>query len=529
MDSQRASVLIISADPLLKNYLKAFLAHLGYPIFCSEKGSDAQAKIRDLVPGLVMLDSIPSDIETVELEKTVQGLISRPAFLFLTDPKGMESKRMFGEGDGLDYIRRPFCPKELKKKVQRLLAKVNGTPAKDEILEPEGGLSRRLVGQYPSVAILGISKTLKAILDIVDRVAETDVTVLIRGESGTGKELVARRIHDCSGRSNKPFIKVLCPAIPDTLLESELFGYEKGSFTGAFRRKPGRFEFANEGTIFLDEIGDIPFSLQSKLLQVLQEGEFARIGGKEDIRVNVRIISATNRDLEKAVREGSFREDLFYRLNVVNIYMPPLRDRKEDIPLLVRFFLDRFNRQLNKKVKLSNDTLELFMGYHWPGNVRELENALEGLVILGNEKEVVRELQDKISRKGFLPMAPVQGKAANAPSSTPPLSSHDRRKSSQRRNIHDRRQQTAPPFDDHRKSERRGNHVFASSTGVAGVNPISLKALSREAARKAEQELIRKVLDQTHWNRKKAAKILEISYKAFLYKMKHLRTKPTSS
>lgn len=523
MDPSRNPILIASRDPLLKNYLKAFLAHWGYPIFCSEREDETRVRIGELAPALVVLDLTLSDIQWVELEKTIQELKPRPAFLLLTDPKSVESKRVFGEGDGLDHVRRPFDLGELKEKVQRLLAKVSGVPTTEEALEQWGEVPAE-AGKPTPYPILGISKKLKAILAIVDRVAETDVTVLIRGESGTGKELVARRIHDCSGRRDKPFIKVLCPAIPDNLLESELFGYEKGSFTGAFRRKPGRFEFANEGTIFLDEIGEIPFSLQSKLLQVLQEGEFARIGGKADIRVNVRIISATNRDLEKAVREGSFREDLFYRLNVVNIYMPSLRDRKEDIPLLVRFFLDRFNRQLNKKVKLSNDTLELFMEYRWPGNVREIENTLEGMVILGNEKEIVRELQDKISRQGSLPMAPVQGKAANSLSSTSPLSSHDRRKSSQRRNIHDRRQRTAPPLDDHRKSERRGNHAFASSTGVTAVDPTSLKTLSREAARKAEQELIRKVLDQTHWNRKQTAKILGISYKALLYKIKHLRT-----
>ena len=512
MSPGKATVLIASRDPLLKNYLKALLAYLGYPVFCSEKEDETQARIRELAPALVVLDSIPSDMEWVELEKTVQELKQRPAFLFLTDPKSMESKQMFKEGDGLDYVLRPFDSGELKEKVQRLLAKVNGVPTTDEALEPWGKVSTQ-AGQLTLWAILGISKKLKEILDIVDRVAETDVTVLIRGESGTGKELVARRIHDNSHRRDKPFIKVLCPAIPDTLLESELFGYEKGSFTGAFRRKPGRFEFANHGTIFLDEIGDIPFSLQSKLLQVLQEGEFARLGGQADIRVNVRIISATNKDLDKAVREGSFREDLFYRLNVVNIHIPPLRDRKEDIPFLARFMLDRFNHQFNKNVKLSPDTIELFEEYRWPGNVRELENTLEGMVILGNEKEVVRQLRSKIDRPIPFSTVQVQEKTTHngRPTVLPP--SYDRRHSPK-----------VISFDERRKQRRRHNPVMAP-IDVHPVGATSLKAVSREAAQKTEQELIRKVLDQTHWNRKETAKILGISYKALLYKMKHLRAR----
>src|SRR3990172_801617 len=278
-------------------------------------------------------------------------------------------------------------------------------------------------------------------------------------------------------------------------------------------RKPGRFEFANHGTIFLDEIGDIPFSLQSKLLQVLQEGEFARLGGQADIRVNVRIISATNKDLDKAVREGSFREDLFYRLNVVNIHIPPLRDRKEDIPFLARFMLDRFNHQFNKNVKLSPDTIELFEEYRWPGNVRELENTLEGMVILGNEKEVVRQLRSKIDRPIPFSTVQVQEKTTHngRPTVLPP--SYDRRHSPK-----------VISFDERRKQRRRRNPAMAP-IDVHPVGATSLKAVSREAAQKTEQELIRKVLDQTHWNRKETAKILGISYKALLYKMKHLRAR----
>jgi two-component system, NtrC family, response regulator AtoC len=505
MDPQKSSILIFPQDPLLKNYLKAFLTYLGYPYFCSDREDETLTKIKELIPALVMLDAIPSELQWLEFEKVLRELKPRPAVLLLTDSKGTTLERKLKNGKGIYYVRRPFDPKELVEMVQRFLGKVQCVPAEEEDIEKRIGISTAADERSASLPILGISKQLNEILAIADRLVTTDTTVMIRGESGTGKELIARRIHERSVRRDKPFIKVLCPAIPDALLESELFGYEKGSFTGAMRRKPGRFEFAHEGTIFLDEIGDIPFSLQSKLLQVLQEGEFARIGGKADIRVDVRIIAATNKDLEKAVREGSFREDLFYRLNVVNIYMPPLRDRKEDIPILVRFFLERLNRQFNKSVELSHDSMRLFMEYHWPGNVRELENTLKGMVIVGNEKEVLHQLRSKIDSHR---------------SSLEVLSQRNATTSST----------TATSFpNNRRKYERRQDRLTTHFVGVPNGDSTSLKAISRDAARMAEQDLIRRILDQTHWNRKKAANILGISYKALLYKIKYFHNTTTPS
>ncbi len=348
--------------------------------------------------------------------------------------------------------------------------------------------------------IIGTTGNFQRILDIVGRVAGTDVTVLIRGESGTGKDLIARQIHEKSPRRIKRLIKVLCPAIPETLLESELFGHEKGSFSGAHVRRPGKFEFAHEGTIFLDEIGEIPLSLQSKLLQVLQEGRFSRIGGSDDVRVDVRIIAATNRNLEKAMEEGAFREDLFYRLNVVNIYLPPLRDRKDDIPSLVQYFLDQFNRKFNKRVELSEQSMKLFPEYHWPGNVRELENTLKGVVVLGNEKQVDDQLQSKIERYRTL------GKGLT-PAGNPPSAADDQRPS---------------PARERRRGERRRRLATDSLRTVKGIDSTSLKAISRNAAKKAEERVLLRVLDQTHWNRKEAARVLGISYKALLYKIKPL-------
>jgi len=233
--------------------------------------------------------------------------------------------------------------------------------------------------------IVGKSPKILQALDIVHRVAPTNATVLLMGESGVGKELFAKAIHFLSPRADKPFIAINCAAIPPDLLEAELFGYEKGAFTGAYTSKKGKFELANGGTIFLDEIGDMPLNLQVKLLRVLQEKEVERIGSSKPIKIDVRIIAATNRNLEKLIKEGKFREDLYYRINVVPIYIPPLRERKEDIPVLVNYFLEVFNKEYGKNVKVSKEVFEVFLNYHWPGNVRELRNVLERMVILDTD------------------------------------------------------------------------------------------------------------------------------------------------
>src|SRR5215218_4450958 len=225
--------------------------------------------------------------------------------------------------------------------------------------------------------LLGRSEKMREVHDLIDRVADTDVTVLVRGESGTGKELVARALHSSSPRRDKSFVKVNCAALPSELLESELFGFERGAFTGAIQHKPGKFEFANHGTMFLDEISEMGAPLQSKLLQVLQDGEFARLGGRQDVKVDVRVVAATNRDLERAVSDGQFREDLFFRLNVVCITLPPLRERREEIPLLTEHFLKKYSVQYNKPfTPVSADLAREFMHYDWPGNVRQLENFI---------------------------------------------------------------------------------------------------------------------------------------------------------
>src|SRR4051812_39259265 len=275
----------------------------------------------------------------------------------------------------------------------------------------------RVIGE-----LLGTSDKMREVRGLIDRVADTDVTVLVRGESGTGKELVARAIHASSPRKNRTFVKVNCAALPSELLESELFGFERGAFTGAIQQKPGKFEFAHEGTMFLDEISEMHPPLQSKLLQVLQDGEFARLGGREDVHVDVRIVAATNRDLERAVADSQFREDLFFRLNVVCITLPPLRQRRDEIPVLTERFLRQYAEHYNKPpIALVPETMRLFGIYEWPGNVRELENLLKRAVVLGSDESIRRELAENIAGRTAAPGAipALQPRAEVAPASPP--------------------------------------------------------------------------------------------------------------
>src|ERR1700682_2918169 len=253
------------------------------------------------------------------------------------------------------------------------------------------------LGEFPPEAVIfGRSEVMQSLRDRMDKVASANVPVLIHGESGTGKDIIARMIHGLSPWKGGPFVKVNCPAIPGTLLESELFGYEKGAFTGAYGTKPGRVEMAHRGTLFLDEISELDLGLQSKLLQLLQDGQFCRIGAQEDKRVEVRIVCATNRQLEVEIENGTFRQDLYYRINVVNLRMPPLRERRGDIESLVQYFLEYYNRKYNCRARaLSSELMGTLQKYHWPGNIRELENLIKRYVILGSEDVISTDLQPR--------------------------------------------------------------------------------------------------------------------------------------
>ena len=317
----------------------------------------------------------------------------------------------------------------------------------------------------------------------IEKVADTNATVLIRGESGTGKEMVARMTYSQSGRRDKPFVKVNCAAIPYELLESELFGYEQGAFTGANRQKLGKFDQANNGTIFLDEISEMHPSLQAKLLHVLQDGGFARLGGKRDIAVDVRVLAATNKPLERAVAQGEFREDLFYRLNVVTIHIPPLRERREEIPVFLDFFLRKYSEYYGKKpAPFSDQAVNKMMEYAWPGNIRELENLVKRYTIVGNEAQIIREL------------------ATHKPIVSSTTSEH---------------------FPEHEVAAPAASPVFRNfPPRIADLEKPSLLEIGKRAAMEAERHEIERVLAQTRWNRRQAAKILKISYKALLNKLK---------
>jgi two-component system response regulator AtoC len=316
------------------------------------------------------------------------------------------------------------------------------------------------IGEIPPDAIVfGRSEAMQALRQRMDKVASANVPVLIQGESGTGKDIIARMVHGLSPWRTGPFVKVNCPAIPGTLLESELFGYEKGAFTGAYGSKPGRVEMAHRGTLFLDEISELDLALQSKLLQLLQDGQFCRIGAQEDKKVEVRVVCATNRRLEEEIETGTFRQDLFYRINVVNLHMPPLRDRRGDIPDLVEYFLEYYNRKYNCRARsLSPELMNSLQKYRWPGNIRELENMVKRYVILGNEEVISGDLV-----------------------------SHEQ-------------------------------EFFNPEINFEG--PISLKKITRQATRELERKIILKVLQHQHWNRKQAARSLNISYRALLYKIR---------
>ncbi|MFQ5789741.1 MAG: sigma-54 interaction domain-containing protein [Acidobacteriota bacterium] len=332
-----------------------------------------------------------------------------------------------------------------------------------------GRFGERYLSEYAPLFVR--SPQLRAIKRIIEQAADTSATILIRGESGVGKEIVARAIHAASARHERPFIKVNCAALPAELLESELFGHEKGAFTGAYRRKLGKFEFAAKGTIFLDEIGELPLGLQAKLLHVVQDLEFSRIGGREMIRVDVRVLASTNRNLEAALSNGEFREDLYYRLNVVEIHIPPLRERKEEIPILASSFLDRFNQEYRRNVALRPEMNRLFTEYTWPGNIRELENLIRRLAVLGNGRQIHEELLTRL-------------RAAKAKPLTP-------------RN----------PVEE------------SVSPSLHAEVTMGLKGIAHRAALEAERKALSEVLDRVRWNRAQAARLLQVSYKTLLNKI----------
>ena len=348
------------------------------------------------------------------------------------------------------------------------------------------------MGDESYTKIIGINEKVQSIRELIERVADTGLSVLITGETGTGKELVARSLYEHSDRKNQPFVKVNCAALPDTLMESELFGYEPGAFTGANQKRRGKFHLANNGILFLDEIGDMSYYMQSKLLRVLQDGTFSPLGSEKDSKSNVWIIAATNKDLESEIQKKNFRTDLFYRLNTINIHIQPLRERPEDIPLLVRHYFNMYTNQLSRNKtyssEITDDVMEQMVEYNWPGNVRELQNVIKRIVVLGCSEETI----------GFL-----EQKSQNITD----------------RNI-DEKKTVCNLIPGNNTLKNLKIEEFACG------NEIPLKEISKAALDKAERQVILHVLSKTGWNRKKAIKILNVSYPALLYKMKDLNIYP---
>ena len=463
--ADRVTVLVIDDDPSIRDYLETLATRQGYGVHTATDGESALAGLDRTRPDLITLDTVLPGMDGLETLRRIKQRIPEVPVIMLS---GHGQARTIVEAMRLgatDFLRKPFEVEELELAFRKAL---ENRALEEEVRHLRG----RVRSEVDGLLLGGDNPRMREVREIIEQVADTDITVLVRGESGTGKEVVARALFQLGNRRNRPFVKVNCAALPSELLESELFGFEKGAFTGAQKRKLGKFEYANQGTIFLDEISEMAPGLQAKLLQVLQDGEFSRLGGESDVRVDARIIAATNRNLEEAVQKGEFREDLYYRLNVVTIHIPPLRERIDAVPLLVEHFLGMYTAQYNKTVeKLSTDTMRVLMHYHWPGNVRELENMIKRMVVLGSEQTVLQE----IGQRG-LPAAP--------------------------------------------RGSEDDVDLAALGADIAAGRDLDLKAIAKRAAQIAEKKVIERVLAQTRWNRKEAAERLQISYKALLYKMK---------
>ncbi len=450
-----AVVLMVGADPVTQHHLAGLLRQWGYEPVAVSSVSEALATLAHTRFLFSLVDIGLNGANGIELLRRLRLQRGDPGpIIMLSDPsdtKRMENAASLGADD---FIAKPVNSEELENAIKWALSRPRrawGPPLADD---PAARLEQEIT--------LWCSPKMREVWKVIEQAARVDITVLIGGETGTGKDLVARAIHHLSSRKGGPFVKVNCAALPRELLESELFGHERGAFTGAHQLKIGKFESANHGTIFLDEIGDLHPALQAKLLHVLQDGEFSRVGGRSTIQAEVRIIAATNQDLERAVASSRFREDLYYRLNVVQIIVPPLRERPEEIPPLVHYFVQRCSRLFNREgFTVRPQVMQRLTQHTYPGNVRELENILKRMVVLN----------DPFLTKTALPQA---------------------------------------------KPDDTGNGI----PGPPAAPALSLKELAREAAAAAEREAISRVLEQTRWNRAKAAKALKISYRALLYKIK---------
>jgi DNA-binding NtrC family response regulator len=375
------SVLIVDDEVGTRESLKMILKK-DYAVFLAKDAEEAILQSREHSPDVILLDIILPDLDGLKLLEKIKQKEPDAIVIMITATKTVKTAVEAMKLGAYDYVTKPFDVDELRLIVSRALS--------TQALEKEVRYLRKEVDKsFVFENIIGKSKAMKEIFGIVRQIADTKATVLVMGESGTGKELISRAIHYNSNRKNYPFVTINCAAIPETLIESELFGHEKGAFTNAIEKKLGRCEVAQQGTLFLDEIGELSLATQAKILRFLEEKEFNRVGGSKTIKVDVRLITATNKDLNQLIKKGAFREDLYYRINVVPIIVPPLRERREDIPSLLDHFIKKYNEEGNKRVQgVSKEALALMMNYEWPGNVRELENSIERVIALTSNEYI---------------------------------------------------------------------------------------------------------------------------------------------
>ena len=385
-------ILVVDDETSVREALTDILTHSGYRVEVAGSGSEGLEKIETLTPDVVLMDIRMPDIDGIKVLELVRRRGDRMPIILITAYGSTQTTIEAMQLGAFDYLMKPLRITEMLDVVKKAVE------VKELVDRARSGEN---IAELETDAMIGLSPIMQNVYKIIGRVSNTNATVMIRGESGTGKELVAQATHYNSVRKDRPFVKINCASIPENLLESELFGHEKGAFTGAVASKPGKFELAHRGTIFLDEIGEMSMSTQTKLLRVLQEREFERVGGTETIKVDVRIVAATNKDLEKSIEAGAFREDLYYRLNVVEIILPPLRERKADIPALVNHIIKGCSTEHNKAIRgFSEAAMDVLMGYDWPGNIRELKNICERAVLMSTGPVLgVEELPVTLKKK----------------------------------------------------------------------------------------------------------------------------------
>ncbi len=375
-------ILVVDDDESIRDSMKEWLGSRGYEVHTAADGYQAIERVKEEDWDLLLVDLKMPGIDGLEVLKTVNKIRKGLPVIIITAFATIDTAVVAMKEGAADYILKPFDPEELLIVIGKLIE--HQLLIKENIL-----LRQELTKRFNFQNLIGKSPKMIKIFDLIKTVAPTKSNILIKGESGTGKELVARAIHELSLRKEGPFIPINCGALPESLLEAELFGYEKGAFTGAVAQHRGRIEMADRGTLFLDEVGDISLKTQTDLLRFIQEREFMRLGGRVSIKVDLRIISATNKNIEELIKQGKFREDLYYRLNVITIEIPPLRDRKEDLPLLIEHFLTKFSLETEKEInRVSDDAMKLLLNYHWPGNVRQLENTIEHAVVISKGPQI---------------------------------------------------------------------------------------------------------------------------------------------